>query len=648
MCGIVGQVQHGDRQFESGRIERMLNWLQHRGPDDRGVWCRGPIGVGNARLSIIDLELGKQPMTNEAQTVCVVSNGEIYNFRELRADLEAKGRLFRTSSDTEVILQAYEEWGVDCLPRLKGMFALAIVDTKRNKLYLARDIAGEKPLFYTKHAKLFAFASEIKPLLNELSISRDIEPLAIQSFFAFSRPVGNLCAFRSVSKLRPGEMLALDIETGDLTVSSYWQPPAGKWERSSDDAAEALHDLLKRTIQLVGYADVPVGAFLSGGIDSSLVVALMSQGRSDRLKTFTATYDDSHISEAREAQAIANILGSEHHEVRIEPKDVLAVLPKLVWHLEEPFADASCIPSYFVSKRASEFVKVALTGDGGDELFGGYDSYLAWRVLERYRRLPAFLRSIGKTVINAVSLGSFAKHPRLYHYVAGAKRVAGVPDDHNDIASFLRLMGQEGLTTLLSPQVREALFQIRLLMTDGYRGEESLDRIMFFQFRGLLPELFFTKLDRMSMACSLECRSPLVFRDLSEFALQMPTSLKLRGTTQKYLLKRVLERYLPAQLIYRPKKGFTIPFYRWLREEPVLRAVVEYYVFGQGSHWLQESEAVDCAVIVTATREFLAGAHNHWVLPWKAVCFGLWWETFVISDGSKPIEYFNEDVSMVG
>jgi asparagine synthase (glutamine-hydrolysing) len=640
MCGIAGLVDFKGTFRPDTVVPRMLKWLNHRGPDEHGVWHNDSIAIGTARLAIIDLVSGGQPIANEDGTIWACCNGEIYNFHDLRNELAQKGHHFRTQTDTEVIVHAYEEWREEFVKHLNGMFGIALLDLAEEQLFLARDLAGEKPLFYSLQQSFFAFASEIKPLLRELPIARDLDPLAIDSFFAFSRPVHSLCAFRSVHKLMPGQMLRLDIRSGAHVISDYWKPPSSKLVLTEEEAETELLRLLEDSIERFVVADVPVGAFLSGGTDSGLVVAMMRKFFDQPVKTFTAIYDDAHISEQREAKRVAEILGTEHHEVLIKPQDVLVALPRLIWHLEEPFGDASFLPAYFVSQKAREFVKVALTGDGGDELFGGYDSYLAWHLLELYRRLPSALKSAGLSAAEKIPLPLLTGYPRLYHYAMGVKRVTTAASETEDIAAFLSLTSDGSLSNLLTPEIAQQLLFHRRETLNGYEGSSALDRILMFQFRGLLPELFFTKVDRMSMANSLECRSPLVYKDIVEFALRLPAKFKVKGTTRKYLLKRVAERFLPKEIVYRPKKGFTIPFYRWLREDLSLRRLVEDYALSKLPRYLADCSHVNHEYICQTTRDYLAGKHNHWVLPWKALCFGLWRETFEVGGGSQSLGDF--------
>lgn len=642
MCGIAGVVRFKGGIDPETTVKKMLRSLQHRGPDDHGLWHNGTISIGTARLAILDLMTGNQPIANEDQTVWVSLNGEIYNFLDLRKQLERTGHRFRSHTDTEVIVHAYEEWHEDFVNRLKGMFGLAVLDLAQQQLYLARDLSGEKPLFYTIQPDFFAFASEIKPLLHELPVSSEIESLAVDSFFAFSRPVNSLCAFRSVQKLMPRQILRLDIRSGTHVISEYWKPPSSKLDLTEAEAETELMRLLEDSIQRFVVADVPVGAFLSGGTDSGLVVAMMRTFFDQPVKTFTAIYDDAHVSEQREAKQVAEILGTEHHEVLITPQDVVAVLPRLIWHLEEPFGDASFLPAYFVSQKAREFVKVALTGDGGDELFGGYDSYLAWRLLEIYRRLPDVLKTVGQSAADKIPLPFLTAHPRIYHYAMGVKRVTTAAKEVEDIAAFLSLTSDGSMSNLLPPEIAQQLLFQRRETLNGYEGDSSLDRILMFQFRGLLPELFFTKVDRMSMANSLECRSPLVYKDIVEFAIRLPTKFKVKGTTRKYLLKRIVERFLPKNIVYRPKKGFSIPFYRWLREDRSLRRLVEEYALSKLPGYLADCSHVNYQHIRQTTQDYLAGKHNHWVLPWKALCFGVWHETYAVSGGRRSLEGFSD------
>ncbi|MFH0792167.1 MAG: asparagine synthase (glutamine-hydrolyzing) [bacterium] len=625
MCGIAGIINLNKESVDREKIERMLQLMHHRGPDEKGVFCRGAVGFGTARLSIIDLSTGSQPIANENETVWVSCNGEIYNFQELREELKQAGHQFKTKSDTEVIVHAYEEWGEDFVKKIKGMFGLALLDLNKNLFYLARDIIGEKPLFYTKQDNFFAFASEMRPLLKELPIDREINSLAIQSFFAFSRPVGDLCIYKKIKKLLPKQLLRFELNTGEVQLSNYWSVPrhferSGAESRNLIKAEQRLIELLEETIPKFLVADVPVGAFLSGGTDSSAMVAMMRKFFNHPVKTFTAIYDDERISEAKEARQVAEYLGTDHYEILIKPEDVAPILPKLISHLEEPFADASFVPAYFVSKKAREQVTVAITGDGGDELFGGYSWYRNWQLLEWYRKIPRWVRKIWESLV--------LKLPSRHKYLDGAKRIIRAAQESDDLKAFLQLSGRSDLHQLFSKkETISLLYDVRRHIIFEKNNLSSLEKIMLFQLQGLLPELFFTKIDRMSMANSLETRSPLVYRDIVEFVVGLPLSYKIRGSVRKYLLKKVFEKYLPKEIIYRPKKGFSIPFYRWLREDAELRKLVEEAVFGEGADERYRRFGINYDYLKKETEDYLAGKSINWVLPWRAVCFHLWWST---------------------
>ncbi|MFH1759249.1 MAG: asparagine synthase (glutamine-hydrolyzing) [Patescibacteria group bacterium] len=620
MCGIAGIINLNKESVDGEKIERMLRLMDHRGPDEKGVFCRGAIGFGTARLSIIDLSTGSQPIANENETVWVSCNGEIYNFKELREQLKQSGHQFKTKSDTEVIVHAYEEWGEDFVKKIKGMFGLALLDLNKKLFYLARDIIGEKPLFYTKQADYFAFASEMKPLLKELPINREINSLAIQSFFAFSRPVGDLCIYKEIKKLLPKQLLRLELNTGEIKISDYWDLNRFRIQSGMTlgDAKKKLLSLLEETIPKFLVADVPIGAFLSGGTDSSAMVAMMRKFFNHPVKTFTVIYDDERISEAKEARQVAEYLGTDHYEILIKPEDVAPILPKLISHLEEPFADASFVPAYFVSKKAREQVTVAITGDGGDELFGGYSWYRNWKLLEWYRKIPRLFRKIWEPLV--------LKFPSRHKYLDGAKRIIRAAQEPDDLGAFLQLSGRSDLHQLFSKkETISLLYDVRRHIIFEKNNLSSLEKIMLFQLQSLLPELFFTKLDRMSMANSLETRSPLVYRDIVEFVVGLPLSYKIRGGVRKYLLKKVFEKYLPKEIIYRPKKGFSIPFYRWLREDVKLRQLVEEAVFGEGVEERYRRFGINYDYLKNETEQYLAGKSINWVLSWRAVCFHLWW-----------------------
>lgn len=634
MCGIAGYVDLGGGPVGASTLKGMLRWLHHRGPDDSGTWCDGPVGIGTERLAIIDVAGGHQPIPNEDESVWVALNGEIYNFDDLGAELRRAGHAFRTRTDTEVVVHAYEEWGEQCFARLKGMFGLAVVDRARGRLYLARDVAGEKPLFYCRTPSFFAFASEIKAILQELPVGRQLNPLAAQSFFAFGRPVGDLSIYREVEKLRPGHVLRLDLVTGVADVWPFWSPPAERLRLTPAEAEEELDRLLDEAVRRTMVADVPVGAFLSGGVDSSLVVSRMGRFAGGPVRTYTAMFDDARMSEAADARRIAGLLGTDHHEVEVRPGDVAGALPRLVWHMEEPFGDASMVLASAVAGRAREDVTVALTGDGGDELFGGYDWYLALRATDYLSRMPAPALDAAASLIGAAGRVGGVRGTRAHK---AADRITTASGAGDDLDRLFAVMGDGGGDNLVDAATRSSLLALRRSYADLSSASGLVERAMLFQFQSLLPELFFTKVDRTSMAHSLEARSPLVYRDVLEFALRLPAHLKVRGITRKFLPKRLAARVLPRDIVYRRKRGFSAPFYRWLREDPALRSWVSYFGTGDRARAMAEAAGVDPGALVARVESYLAGAHDRWVVPWKAVCFGLWWETFVEHDGRQPV-----------
>lgn len=637
MCGIAGIADRAQEAVDPSLIERMVGWLEHRGPDETGSRSWGPLSIGTARLSIVDLEGGSQPLSNENGRVWTVFNGEIYNFKDLRAELVGAGHRFRTRVDSEVLVHGYEQWGEDLFGRLKGMFGLCIVDLDAQRILLARDVAGEKPLFYIDDPRWFAFASEMKPLLNELPISRDLHEGAIQSYFAFGRPTGTRSAFSAIRKLAPASLLRYEVATGALSTSPFWSPPPVRPLESIDSAVPRLIELFESAIPRVSYADVPVGAFLSGGTDSSAVVAMLRAQASGEVNTFTVVYDDPHISEASEAAHVARLLGTRHHEVPIRPEDIAPLIPKMIWHLEEPFADASFIPTFFVSRAAREHVKVALTGDGGDELFGGYEWYRAWKIAARVHRFRGPLVGGVETFFGRLPAGANGGRSGLARYVNAAQRILAAAKEDSEIERLLTVMADRGLHGVLPSDAIRNLWAERAESL-GRPGGDHLDELMLFQFRSLLPELFLTKVDRMSMANSLECRSPLLYKDVIDFALALPSSVKTSRSTGKVVLKKAFESFLPPEILYRPKKGFSIPMYRWLREEPRLQAWVDEYVHGPKATVAADVAGLDVAALRAHTAAYTAGAHSGWVLPWKAICFGIWWDTYVEGRGREPLE----------
>ena len=553
MCGIYGALSSDPgRPVEGDLLERMGRVLVHRGPDGGGTHATGPLGMGMRRLSIIDLAGGDQPMSNEDATIWIVFNGEIYNYRALAAELRARGHRFATASDTEVILHLYEEHGERCVEHLRGMFAFAIWDAPRRTLLLARDRLGIKPLYYAATPQGLLFGSELKALLQSPWLSRRLDPAALVAYLRHGYVPDPRSILVGVLKLPPGHTLRVeDGRAGE--PRRYWQATSffreQGWEPEEDEAAGRLWSHLEDAVRSHMVSDVPVGAFLSGGLDSSTVVAIMARAASVPIKTFSVGFREDRYNELPYARLTAEWFGTEHHELLVEPGD-LKVLDELLGSFDEPFADSSAIPTYLVSRLAREHVKVVLSGDGGDELFAGYDRY---RVDYHRRRLGVLgdlhlggpLRALsamlpvgaGRNTLHNLSL------PRVRRYL-----------------DTLSLFPDPALDELLGPTAPRAANPLEAMVADDL---DPLSRLQDLDLKSYLPGDILTKVDRMSMANSLEARVPLLDHHLAEYACGIPSEMRMRGGATKYLLKRALVGRVPAELLTRPKQGFGVPLESW-------------------------------------------------------------------------------------
>jgi len=569
VCGICGKVNRdSDAPMDEGAIRRMAGLLAHRGPDGEGVFVKDHVGLGHRRLAIIDLSpAGRQPMSNEDGSIWIVFNGEIYNFLELRAALIQTGHTFRSKSDTEVIVRLYEDRGLEALHALRGMFALAIWDMKRRRLVLARDRFGKKPLFYFDGPSAFIFASELQSLLEDPSVPRVPDRDAIRYYLTYQCVPYPYTAFQGIRKLPPAHYLIL--ERDQLRLGRYW---GLRYAETSEEPEEALSKRLRRHLEeavaLRMVSDVPVGAFLSGGIDSSAVVALMARMSEGPVKTFSIGFDDDRLSELPYARTVAARFATDHHEFVVKP-DAVTILPLLVRHFGEPFADSSAVPQYYLSKLAAEFVTVALSGDGGDEAFGGYDRHLASLLARPADRMPGPLRNGLASLGEAMSRLSVSA-PRLAR-IGRFLRALG-DDAPRRYARWVSAFDREEQAGLFSADLLDQVRGVdpHQLILDAYRATNAshpLDATLDVDVRTYLPNDLLVKVDITSMANSIEVRSPFLDHPLMEFAASLPASLKIRGMKKKYLLKQSLANLLPRDILNRPKQGFAVPIDRWFRQE---------------------------------------------------------------------------------
>jgi asparagine synthase (glutamine-hydrolysing) len=577
MCGIVGVVRNDKSDVDREVVARMCAAIRHRGPDDDGFYFNGPVGLGMRRLAIIDLKSGQQPIHNRDRTAWIVFNGEIYNYRELRAQLEKLGHSFYTNSDTEAIVHAYDQYGKDCPKHLRGMFAFAIWDERTQELFLARDRVGKKPILYAQVNGQFVFGSEFSALLQHPHIGRDIDFAALNHYMSFSCVPAPLTAYRSIRKLEPGH--SLRYRKGEITIERYWHPDfSQKQNIDEQEAGEQAIKVLRDAVKVRLMSEVPLGAFLSGGIDSSAVVALMSEESSEPVKTFSIGFEEQDFSELHHARRVAEHVGADHHEFIVRP-DALEVLPILVEHYGEPYADSSAVPTYYVARETRKHVTVALNGDGGDESFAGYERYVAMRLAETYHRIPAVLR---ETLLRqAVELmpSSEAKRSRLRD-VKRFVEAASLPKAERYLrwVSIFNTQAKEDLYTENFKRETRAYPAAGIIDPWFARANGSgiVDATLLADIMTYLPNDLLVKVDIATMANSLEARSPFLDHHVIEFAASLPEKFKLHGLTTKYLLKKVLKQLLPAENLTRRKMGFGVPIGHWFRGklQPFLRETI--------------------------------------------------------------------------
>jgi len=557
VCGIAGIVRWTEEPVLEHEIRSMCDLMIHRGPDDQGVYLSGGVGLGMRRLSIIGLESGNQPMCNEDRTVWVVFNGEIYNYAALREQLAQRGHVLRTTSDTECLVHLYEEHGAGLVDHLRGMFAFAIWDTKTRQLLLARDRLGIKPLYYTCSNEGVIFASEIKPILQCRGVAPALDWQAVGHLFAFLATPSSTSIVSGIKKLEPARVAVASADR-PMRIERYWDVRFAPDETSSEaELVERLRALLHESVALHRVSDVPVGAFLSGGIDSSSVVATIAAQHPSPVKTFSIGFEESGFDELAYARDVAREFGTDHYDLVLRP-DVIRIVEELTWYLDEPFGDTSAIPTYMVSKLAGEHVKVVLTGDGGDEVFAGYDRYLVEDRERGYESVPRAIRRMAAAAGSALPEGTRGK--RFLQHVG--------LDGHRRYLDALTMFRADELRRLFRPDAFEQLSR-HDAGTAAERelrpGHHWLDAIQHFDLNNYLPDDILTKVDRMTMAHSVEARPPLLDHRLVEFAATVPARFRLRDGTTKYLFKQAMRAVVPDRIIDRQKQGFAVPLAKWLR-----------------------------------------------------------------------------------
>jgi asparagine synthase (glutamine-hydrolysing) len=568
MCGICGKLFYEKHErVGDDLVQKMTDVIAHRGPDGQGHYISGPVGLGHRRLAIIDLNRGAQPMCNEDKTVWIVFNGEIYNFQELREELLLKGHKFSSTTDTEVIIHAYEEHGVECLARLQGMFAFALWDGKNKTLFLARDRVGIKPLYYCDTGKALVFGSEIKAMLMDADVKREINPAAIDRFLSYLYLPGEETLFRGIQKLEPGYYLR--VQDGRITRKQYWDLnfTQGRGWESLDEAAEVLWQLLRKTVREHMISDVPVGFLLSGGVDSTALLSCAVNETDKRISTFTIGFAGNEFADERPyARLAAERFGTDHHEMTISAAEFSDFLPKYVWHMEEPVCEAPAIALYYVSKLAREHVKVVLSGEGGDEAFGGYQNYRNLLLLEKGKKaagpltgvLGALLRGMArlKGCHRAQKYAPLMTMPFPDYYYS---RVSSPFSyfNRNKPALYAREFARS-LDARHPRELAQGLFS-------RVRQQGMLDQMLYVDTKTWLPDDLLIKADKITMANSLELRVPLLDHVVLEFAASLPAEYKVKGLATKRILKKAFGGRVPREIIERKKTGFPIPYEKWFR-----------------------------------------------------------------------------------
>ena len=625
MCGICGIVdyQGGGADFER-RLPPMVTSLRHRGPDQSGTWRNDHAALGHARLSIIDLTDGRQPLSNEDDTVWIAYNGEVYNFSEMRDDLRSRGHQFRTGTDTEVIVHLYEEHGIDCVQHLRGMFAFAIWDGNRGEMYLVRDRIGIKPLYYTVQGGRLIFGSEIKAILAHGDVPRSVRPDALSDYLTFLYSPAPKTMFEGIYKLEPGHWLRFSRE--GMTANQYWDLEVSEFDGKDRKTVEAeLIEQLSDAVNVRLVSDVPLGAFLSGGVDSSAVVAMMAQAGHRPLVTTSIGFDEQKYNELPYARRVAQRYETEHHE-HIVRSDAVSVVEKLAWHYDEPFADYSAIPTYYVSQAARQHVTVALSGDGGDENFAGYRRYRFDLHERRVRRLiPRWLR---RGVIGPLAAiypkGDWM--PRPLRAKATLRNLS--VDAATAYCQSVGFIADCDKSRFLSGDLAKRLGDYRsadvIRRHMDNRSGTDLDQLLYTDFKTWLPDDMLTKVDRASMAVSLEVRVPLLDHLFVEYVNNVPGRMKIESGQGKAVLKSALRPYLDDEILYRTKQGFTPPIIEWLRGD--LREMVGDLLEDRNAFY---ADYLAREGVLKAFRAHCAGYRNYAPLLWAVLMFELWGRQFV-------------------
>ena len=610
MCGICGIINLDKQPVDKDVLLKMTRVLSHRGPDDEGFYISRNVGLGNRRLSVIDLENGHQPISNENSSIWVIQNGEIYNFHELRKETEAKGHKYKTSSDTEVIVHLYEEYGEQFTKKLNGMFAIAIWDEKKRKLVLARDRIGIKPLYYYYDSQKLIFASEIKALINEPRLNREVDICALSQYLAYRFVPAPQSMLKGIKKLLPGHILVLD-RNGDR-IEKYWDLEYKETKCSEKHYFDKFDEIFSRAVKRHLISDVPIGVFLSGGVDSSLIVGMASKLQRERVKTFSISFDDEKIDESKYMRIVSRQYNTDHHELIVSP-DNIDLLSKLIWHMDEPLGDESLLPTYCLSEYARKYVTVALAGDGGDELFAGYDRYRHEKIISYYSRIPRFIREIAWTI------GKFTTYKDKISYLNRNSVLS--PDRRYQLS--MEIIPEQNRNELIG-QLNHGSSDNLMKYYDRIISAGNIERMLYVDMKAYLPNDLLLKVDQMSMAHSLEVRVPFLDHEVVDFARSLPMRYKLRGFNgTKYLLRKYLSKQLPASIYARGKRGFNVPVDSWFRNKLKTYAYDILLGIDFNKHGIFDKKAMERIL-----DEHQKGASWGAAL-WALIVFQLWHKQFV-------------------
>ncbi|MFQ5597009.1 MAG: asparagine synthase (glutamine-hydrolyzing) [Nitrospiria bacterium] len=631
MCGICGVVNYNE-SFGLDSLKTMSSTLVHRGPDDEGTYFneKKRVALGHRRLSILDLDLGHQPMANEDYSIYIVFNGEIYNYRELRRDLSRK-HVFRTFSDTEVLLHLYEEYGAGMLDKINGMFAFGIWDNNKNRLLLARDRLGIKPLYYTQAKRSFIFASEIKAILKYEDVQKEIGMNALYYFLQLRCVPSPYTMFKNIYKIEPGCFMEIDLE-GSISNKAYWRLEDTYTKDANDPSSESkshIDSLLSESVHMRMISDVPIGAFLSGGIDSSLIVSYMRKQMSQPVDTFTVGFDDDRFNEFNYAREVSEYLSTTQHEVMLDHKKFFDCMGLLIHHFDDPVADGAIIPMYYISKLAKENnVKVMLSGEGSDELFAGYSSYLSYLTLHNLSKFTDFLPN-GMVMMMLKQLMKYRYKTealgKLYQFIASNKQYTGHSAFH--IHDLLLLFNED-----YRKQIDMGLLN-RHIEAPKRHHRDFLDQMLYFDLKVRIPDDLLARLDKLTMAASIEGRVPFLDHRLVEAAMNIPGRLKIHGDERKYIIKEVARDYLPNRIIYRKKRGFPVPIDMWVKEDlkPLFKEVLLN----------EETGIFDKKNLTKIIAENETGRSNHSSLIWRLFYFTVW-EKYWIKDEMLLAPYLKQ------